>query len=102
MISVITVVIRSADSFQVECSGVLHANWNDRTRQDGVEHGATAHQSRTRVCGVRHGAPSGRAIGGGESDRCRVIERVHSEIESAARYLANGSGRRGGQYGGAN
>src|ERR1700679_1839565 len=101
-ISVATVVIRSADSFQAECSGVLHANWNDRTRQDGVEHGATAHQSRTRVCGVRHDAPSGRAIGGGEGEWCRVLERVYSEIESAARYLAHGSGRCGGRHGRAN
>src|SRR6201998_2648772 len=70
-----------------------NATRNDRTWQNGRQHGETSFAGRTRGRGVRYVAESSRGIGPGESGWSLHPGRFCKEANQTARRLVDGSGR---------
>ena len=72
--------------------GASHAARNDRPRQDGRQHGATAPPGGARVRGVRHVARRRRGAGARAGDRRRLAAGAGAQAAEAARRLDHGPG----------
>ena len=78
---------------------MIHADWNDRSRKNGGEHGAAPVKGKAPMCGVQQIAKTSEGVGSRGSNRVRFTGGFHKTAREAPNDIVDGTGsRRGPKY----